>query len=354
VTSSPLDISPVALANSASPTPQATAIERIAAFAPTAKTGLLVRVVRLEGFGGRRDGEVLLLNSTASIGELFGGLFAGRPGELLHHDMAAPATVELPIGDVDAVAAGLACGGMAEVVVQQIQDLPTTIWESVRTRNDVAIATELFGNFRTIALTKHELVVSSSASSEDELVAMCTDHLQKSRTRTAVIADSQGRRVFLETLQPTARIAVIGASQLANALVAQAKLLGWSGEVVDERTSPERCTLAAADLGGVDALMVLSHDIALSCAAMAAALRNGCGYVGALGSRHTQTARSEYLLGTLSVSTSDLDRVYGPIGLNIGARTPEETAVAIFAEVLANRSGRSASSLRGTSGPING
>jgi xanthine dehydrogenase accessory factor len=313
--------------------------------------GLLVRVVKLEGFGGRRDGEVLYLHADGCVGGLFGELFTGRSGETFHPGMDSPAVTEVPIGDTQAVSAGLACGGTAQVVVQPIADIPELVWASVQTRNAVTLATELFGTFRTAAVTANsptDLDPSLSA-----LIEVANQHSSKGRTRTAIVETEVGS-VFVETLQPVPHVLVIGASQLASSLVAQARLLGWTGEVVDERLEPTRCAPASANLGGVDALMVLSHDIAISSAAIASALTNNCGYVGALGSRHTQAARAEELRVVHGLSDEVLGRVYGPIGLNIGSRTPEETAIAVFAEVLANRSGRAAASLRGSSGPING
>ncbi len=313
--------------------------------------GLLVRVVKLEGFGGRRDGEVLYLHADGSIGGLFGDLFSGRVGETFHPGMAYPTVFEVPVGDMQAVDAGLACGGSAQVLVQSVAHIPEIVWECIQTRTAVTLATELFGAFRTAAVFGQ--TSSNSAHELSALVAVAAQHFEKGRTRVAVV-DTEVGSVFVETIQPVPHVLVIGASQLASALVAQATLLGWTGEVIDERVNPTGCVPSAANLGGVDALMVLSHDIAISSATIASALTNNCGYVGALGSRHTQSARTEELRKTHGLSDDAVGRVYGPIGLNIGSRTPEETAIAVFAEVLANRSGRAAASLRGSSGPING
>jgi xanthine dehydrogenase accessory factor len=143
---------------------------------------------------------------------------------------------------------------------------------------------------------------------------------------------------------------VVGEGQLADALAAQGALLGWSTliESVWSETTAER----VRSLGHSDAVVVLSHDHAVDTPALAAALATDC-YVGALGSRHTQSGRRERLRA-LGLSDDALDRIHGPVGLDLGARTPEETAVAVAGEILAHRSGRSAANLRSTSGPING
>ena len=108
-----------------------------------------------------------------------------------------------------------------------------------------------------------------------------------------------------------------------------------------------------ADLRPSDALVVLSHDPAVDTPALAAALRSGEPYVGALGSRHTQSARRQRL-AAIGVPDAACDRIHGPVGLDLGARTPEEVALAVCAEILAHRSGRDAASLRAGTGPING
>ena len=87
---------------------------------------------------------------------------------------------------------------------------------------------------------------------------------------------------------------------------------------------------------------------------LAAALTGRCGYAGALGSRHTQGARADHLGTSLGLADDVVAQVHGPVGLDLGSRTPPETALAIFAEIIAHRSGRAATSLRGSAGPING
>lgn len=109
----------------------------------------------------------------------------------------------------------------------------------------------------------------------------------------------------------------------------------------------------AAALGPADGLVVLSHDPLVAIPTLQAALTGEAGYVGALGSRTTQANRRTRLLAA-GLDDAEIDRIHGPVGLDLGARTPEETAVAICAEMIAHRSGRTAASLTGGRGPING
>jgi xanthine dehydrogenase accessory factor len=105
------------------------------------------------------------------------------------------------------------------------------------------------------------------------------------------------------------------------------------------------------DLGPRDAVCVLTHDHKFDVPAIAAAVKTGVGYIGAMGSRRTHDGRLERLREA-GLTDTESGRVMSPIGLDLGARTPEETAVAICAEIIGHRTGRRAASLRDTSGPI--
>jgi xanthine dehydrogenase accessory factor len=106
-----------------------------------------------------------------------------------------------------------------------------------------------------------------------------------------------------------------------------------------------------ASLGPRDAVCVLTHDAKFDVPAIVAALDTDVGYLGAMGSRRTHAQRLDRLREA-GVGDAALARLFAPIGLDIGARTPEETATAICAEIIARRTGRAAPSLRDTEGPI--
>jgi xanthine dehydrogenase accessory factor len=175
--------------------------------------------------------------------------------------------------------------------------------------------------------------------------------------------------VFVESFVPAPRMLVFGAMDFTAALVRVAKVLGYRVTVCDPR--PVFTTVArfpeadevvvrwphelleeiGTELGSRDAVCVLTHDARFDVPALQVALRSAVGYIGALGSRRTH-ARRRQLLAEAGVEEVDLDRVRAPIGLDLGARNPEETAVAICAEVIATRSGRSARPLSRSEGPI--
>ncbi len=175
--------------------------------------------------------------------------------------------------------------------------------------------------------------------------------------------------VFIESFAPPPRMVIFGAVDFTAALARVAKVLGYHVTVCDARpVFATRARFPMADevvvawpdrhlaeigptLGVRDAVCVLTHDPKFDVPAIAAALATGVGYLGAMGSRRT-TLEREARLREAGVDPAGLGRVMAPIGLDVGARTPEETAVAICAEIIACRTGRAAPSLRDASGPI--
>ena len=186
-------------------------------------------------------------------------------------------------------------------------------------------------------------------------------------------AEGQAREdtlsVFIESFAPPPQMLIFGAVDFTAALAKVAKVLGYRVTVCDARpVFATRARFPAADevvvdwphrllqrvgktLGPRDAVCVLTHDPKFDVPAVIEALRTDAGYLGAMGSRRTHADRTRRLLEE-GVSEAELARVLSPIGLDIGARTPEETAVSICAEIIATRTGRRAPNLRDASGPI--
>jgi len=177
--------------------------------------------------------------------------------------------------------------------------------------------------------------------------------------------------VFIESFAPPPRMIIFGAVDFTAALARTAKLLGYHVTVCDARAVfatrarfpmadevvcawPDRfLTEDAGELGARDAVCVLTHDAKFDVPALVAALGTDVGYLGAMGSRRTHAQRVARLRDA-GVDDAGLARVHAPIGLDLGARSPEETAIAICAEIIAQRTGRAAPSLRDADGPIHG
>jgi xanthine dehydrogenase accessory factor len=175
--------------------------------------------------------------------------------------------------------------------------------------------------------------------------------------------------IFIESFAPPPRMVIFGAVDFTAALAKVAKILGYRVTVCDARpvfATRARFPMAdevvvswpdkylaeiGSELGQRDAVCVLTHDPKFDVPAIVGALATGVGYLGAMGSRRTTEDR-EQRLRDAGVDAAGLGRIMAPIGIDIGARTPEETAVAVCAEIISLRTGRDTASLRDREGPI--
>jgi xanthine dehydrogenase accessory factor len=174
--------------------------------------------------------------------------------------------------------------------------------------------------------------------------------------------------LFVDVTFPPPRLIAFGAVDFAAALCRMARAAGWRPFVVDPRGRfaqparfPDAEQVVAAwpeeafqRLGGIDratAIAVLTHDPKLDDAALQIALRSDAAYVGAMGSHRAQAKRRERLLA-LGFTDADLERLSAPIGLDLGALTPEETALSIMGEIVAHRRGREGGRLAHVRGRI--
>ena len=173
--------------------------------------------------------------------------------------------------------------------------------------------------------------------------------------------------MFADVLGPPPRLFVYGAVDTADALCAAARAIGWRAIVADARArfaTRERLpnadevivawpdeALAQVAPDHTTAILVLTHDDKFDLPLLIGALASDAYYIGALGSRRNQERRRERLLEA-GVDESELERISGPAGLDVGAHTPAETAVSMLAEIMAVRAGRDGGRLRASSGRI--
>jgi xanthine dehydrogenase accessory factor len=176
-------------------------------------------------------------------------------------------------------------------------------------------------------------------------------------------------QVFVESFIQPPQLLIVGAVDFTAALVRIGKVLGYRIIVCDAReifATTQRFPLAdeivvewpnkliekiGQTFGPRDAVCILTHDAKFDVPAIVAALATDVGYIGVMGSRKTHEDRINRL-HEVGVTEEEMSRLRSPIGLDIGARTPEETAISIVAEIIALRTGRSSTSLSETNGPI--
>ena len=187
-------------------------------------------------------------------------------------------------------------------------------------------------------------LVKAADIAKDPLKAVLSEHLRSGKSG---MEETPQGRVFLTVYVPAAQLVVIGAVHISQALAPVGKLLGYDVTIVDPRTAfatPERFpdvkviaewpdkALPPLNVDRYTAFVALTHDPKIDDPALLHALARDCFYIGALGSRKTHARRLERLKQA-GVSDADLARIHAPIGLDIGAVSPAEIAVAIMAQI---------------------
>ncbi|KDN74463.1 XshC-Cox1-family protein [Streptomyces olindensis] len=345
-------------------------------------------VVAVGGSAPRQPGAALAVDADGTaIGSVSGGCVEGAVYELCEQALRDGETVLERFGysDDDAFAVGLTCGGVIDILVT-----PVRAGDPVRPVVRAALTAAARGEAAAVArivsgpaeLTGRALLVRPDGSWEggfgghpelDRTVAAeAGAFLDAGRTGILEIGE-QGSRcgapltVLVESSVPAPRMIVFGAIDFASALVRVGKFLGYHVTVCDARPVfatrarfpeadeivvewPHRY-LERTDVDARTVLCVLTHDAKFDVPLLRLALRLPVAYVGAMGSRRTHLDRNARLRD-VGVTESELSRLHSPIGLDLGARTPEETALSIAAEIVAGRRGGSGVSLTGAHTPI--
>jgi xanthine dehydrogenase accessory factor len=341
-------------------------------------------VVRTFGSAPRPEGAVLLVAADGRLmGSVSGGCVEGAAAEEIERARRTgnARVIRYGISDEEAWDVGLACGGTIDVLVQPTVPVAITsaAGGSIGPRGrSVAVATPLPSDAPPGAFGPHEpgpgeppadpIAIGSAGeildgtsgdpAADAELGATAARILDDGRSRTVEVA---GRAFFVEAFPVRPRLVVVGAVEVARSLVRYARELGYETVVVDGRAAfatserfpdVDRIVVAwpdeafeALDVGPNDAVAILSHDPKFDEPAIVEATRRGCRYVGAVGSRKTQSDRRERLRKA-GLTTDEIGRLRGPIGLDLGGRDPAETALAVMAEIVAARRGGSGAPMR--------
>ena len=324
-------------------------------------------VIRSFGSAPRPEGAVLLGAADGRLaGSVSGGCVEGAAYEEIERARKDGhlRVIRYGISDEQAWDVGLACGGTIDVLVSP--GVPAAIAAAATdVEHGTAVLTPLPADAPPPAFGPHEpgpgalpeplLVVhddgrltgtdggpgtTGDPAADAELIRGALDALSRGTSRTVTAGD---RQYFVEAFPVRPRLVIVGAVQVAIALVRLAREVGFETVVVDGRQAfatrerfpdVDRLVVGWPD----DAVAILSHDVKFDEPAIVEALRRGCRYVGAVGSRKTQGDRRARLIEA-GVSEADLARLHGPIGLDLGGRAPAETALAILAEIVAARHG---------------
>lgn len=370
----------------------------------------LARVVGVEGSGPRDPGAAMAVSESGEVaGSVSGGCVESAVVTAATSALQSgqPVLERFGYSDSDAFAVGLSCGGAVSVFVSP--GLPSCYEQleaSLRAGETAVVVTVVSVRERPVAEGAEDAPAARCFDAPGGLAAVVAgasalvlgdgrfvgtlgaDGLDGVVRRDATGMLSSGSsglasyvaldcapsaevEVFFHAFAEPPRMVVVGAVDFAAALCRQAKLLGYHVSICDARAvfaTRERFPMAdevvpdrperhlagiAPPLGRRDAVCILTHEARFDVPAILAALETDAGYLGALGSRRTTADRRRRLLEA-GADEDELERLHAPVGLDIGARTPEETALAICAEIVAAQNDRRAGRLSDGAGPIHG
>lgn len=324
----------------------------------------LATVVRASGSSPRPVGAKLAVTESGKMhGSVSGGCVEGAVFETALQVLASgrPQLVHYGISDELAWDVGLSCGGEIDVFIEPLNH--ARVIRAEQEDEAVALATLLSGESAGAHLIVDEagevagslgdprLDMAAAAAAREVLAA------DRSEVRALPLGSAGPAQVYLESYTPRRRLIVVGAVHIAIPLVSFAKDLGYHTTVIDPRglfATEERFphadelieawpdeALSQLRLGPQTDIVLLAHDPKFEDPALTVALRSRAGYVGAMGSKSTSAERAERLAAA-GFSAEEIARIHGPVGLNIGARTPAEIAISILAEIIAVRAGKDA------------
>jgi xanthine dehydrogenase accessory factor len=335
----------------------------------------------------RQPGAAMAVGPDGTVaGSVSGGCVEGAVYELCREvaGSGAARTARFGVSDDDALEVGLPCGGVIELLIERVDQVSfaqlPALAEAIGAGRPAALLTRLAGDTaRHLLLTPGD---RSGGLGGDRLDDAATDDgrglLAAGRTARIEYGPHGERRgtgvsVLVASFAPAARMLVFGATDHAAATARIGSFLGYHVTVCDARPVfatarrfpsadqvvvdwPHRYLAAEAAAGRIDertVLCVLTHDPKFDVPVLEVALRLPVAYVGAMGSRRTHDDRLKRLRET-GLSGDRLAGLASPVGLDLGARTPEETAVSIAAEIVALRWGGTGARLTATDGSIHG
>ncbi|MFP5019514.1 XdhC family protein [Pseudonocardia phyllosphaerae] len=374
-------------------------IDRLEGWWKNGEPAALATVVGTFRSAPRQPGASMLVGPDGeAVGSVSGGCVEGAVYELGRQvlDEERPVLQRYGVSDDDAFAVGLTCGGILDIFVEKVSQQTYAqlgaVADAIRNEDPVAVATVVAGPSERLgarlvvwpADADHDAArdpALAGGTGSDRIDDAVRDDvrglLDAGRNATLTYGPNgerrgEGLQVFVESFAPPPRMIVFGAIDFAAAVARIGSFLGFRVTVCDARPVfatasrfpganevvvewPHRYLQAESDAGRVDnrtALCVLTHDPKFDVPLLEVALRlPAVGYIGAMGSRRTHDDRVARLRGN-GVTDAELSRMSSPIGLDLGARTPEETAVSIAAEMIAQHWGGEGLPLTGRAGPI--
>ena len=326
----------------------------------------IATVVEVRRSAPRPPGAKMAVSASGEVsGTVSGGCVEGAVVQAALEVLggAAPRLLSFGIADDQAWEVGLPCGGEIDIWVEQ--HVPGPFDDAAQVDGRAACVTVIAGD----ALGA-KLVVQPDSQHSDSLGSESLDELALAHAGELLWAEHSERKgdMFIDVLAPPPRLLIVGASDVAASLCRLARTVGWQPWVIDPRSrfaTRERFPDAEGIIvawpqegfgkaGGIDpatSVVVLTHDPKIDDAALLIALRSPARFVGAMGSRRATATRVERLREA-GLEEAEIERLSGPLGLDLGATSTAETALSMLSEIVAMCNGRSGGRLVNSAGRI--
>ena len=308
----------------------------------------------------RPIGAALVVNAEGDmLGSVSGGCVENRVVQEARKVMAGepPALLHFGVTNEDAWEVGLSCGGKLDVLIEphpgtgspQDRALWNKLIEEVQADRGLVFVRQIGPGTGRLSLLKQNGELDGATLPP----AIATKASEALQTGLSALVDADEQSWFLQTLMPRPRLLLIGSAHLTTHLIQLAHMYGFATTVIDPRDTfakhteypepPETLEVAWPQealpkypLNGNTYAVVLSHDPKIDDPALHLLLRSEVAYVGALGSKRTHARRVERLLEA-GFSEAEISRIHAPVGLNIGARLPQEIALSVMAEIIQHK-----------------
>jgi xanthine dehydrogenase accessory factor len=250
------------------------------------------------------------------IGTMFEGAFDGVMVDFVNRKLPTGRLLTVPINDFESTISGLSAGTEAKFLVVPAEHFDPDTWPALIDRVPVAVVTHLSDD----EVTRIDVFDESSINTADPETA---DMFAKGTSGVAVHSDR-----VITVLFPITRLVVAGQGPIADAIANLGQTLGWNVSVVNRN---DLAIGLLASLSSLDVAIIMGHEVEMSSRNLGGALDGEAGYIGALGSAKMQQDRADWLAYQ---EVTDLSRVHGPAGIDIGASTPAEIAISVLAQAV--------------------
>lgn len=259
---------------------------------------------------------VLFTPGGGKIGSVVGGSFDAELSEEAARKLSIGRLIDIDVSPFSSSMTGIESGTRLTFVLLPATLLEADIWPALLAREPMAIVLQLAHN----EITKSEFFTSSTIlAAESDVIEI----FQKGISTVVNLGDR-----IVTVYFPVTRLVIAGSGANAEALVSAAELLGWKCSI---EPRPGMFAGLTAGLSPIDAAVIMGHDVESSSQCLAYALESSAGYIGALGSKKMQENREDWLAYR---EITDISRVHGPAGFDIGASTPAEIAISVLAQAI--------------------